>query len=167
MQAQNSKCCHIKLWRVMKASSIWQTFNIICILFYCGLYTMAIDVVTWRIIKNGAFDLFSCVIFSACQFFAFFLQKFCRLSYNFSNFIYIYIFKLKLGTEKHSSEVSVSSTIVFTPVNCCKCLRCTVAFKWWHRWCRGTLWVFLEYSRVLHDAHSWFNFVIVLVMTSL
>ena len=44
-------------------------------------------------------------------FFALFLQKLRRLSRNYSTFIYIY-FTLKLGAEKHSSEVSISSTKV-------------------------------------------------------
>ena len=52
MQARRQKCCHIKLWRIIEVSSISHVFNIICILFYCGLYSMAIDVVTWRIIKK-------------------------------------------------------------------------------------------------------------------
>ena len=30
-----------------------RVFNIICILFYCGIYAMAIDVVTCRMIKKG------------------------------------------------------------------------------------------------------------------
>ena len=36
----------------------------------------------------------------------------------------------------------------FRPVYCSKCLWGTVAFTWWHRWCRGIFWVFLEYSSV-------------------
>ena len=52
MQVQNLKCCHIKLWIIIKETSILRAFNIICILVYCGLYTMTIDVVTWRIIKK-------------------------------------------------------------------------------------------------------------------
>ena len=103
MQAQNWKCCHIKLWRIIKESSVWQALNIICILFYCGLYTMTIDIVTWRIIKKWCILSLHLHNFLCLSVFALFLQKIRRLSRN-SNFIYIYIYiylKLKLGTEKH------------------------------------------------------------------
>ena len=59
--------------------------------------------------KNGAFDLFSCVIFSACQFLRYF-QKLHQLSCNSSNFLYIYIFKFDIRCRKtYLPEVSVSS----------------------------------------------------------
>ena len=58
--------------RVVRLVSVQYYF----ILVYCGLYTMTIDVVTWRIIKNGAFDLFTCVIFSDCQFLRYFFKKY-------------------------------------------------------------------------------------------
>ena len=99
MHSQNWKCCHIKLWIIIKESSIWQAFNIICILFYWGLHTMAIDVVTWKKKKWCIWSLhlrnFLCL-----PVFALFLQKLCLLSCNSSNFINIYL-KFKLGTEKH------------------------------------------------------------------
>ena len=92
MQAQNWKwCCHIKLWIA---------FNIIFILVYCGLYTMTIDVVTWRIIKKLCIWSLHLRNFLWLSVFALFLQKICGSSRIFFNFIYKYI-KLKLGTAKH------------------------------------------------------------------
>ena len=91
---------HIKLWRIIKALSVLRAFNIICILFYCGLYTMAIDVVTWRIIKKWCIWSLDFCNFLWLPVFALFLQKLCRLSRNYSNFMCIYL-KLKLITEKH------------------------------------------------------------------
>ena len=91
---------HIKLWRIIKESSILRAFNLNCILVYCGLYTMTIDVVTWRIIKKWCIWSLHLLNFLFLPVFALFLQKLRRLSLNFSNFIYMYL-KLKLGTEKH------------------------------------------------------------------
>ena len=90
---------HIKLWIIIKESSVWQAFNIICILFYCGLYTMAIDVATWRIIKKWCIWSLHLSNFLCLSVFALFLQKICLLSCNSLNFICIYL-KLKLGTLK-------------------------------------------------------------------
>ena len=131
MQACHQKCCHIKLWRLIKVSSASRAFNIICILFYCGMYIMAIDVVTWRIIKKGAFDLFTCVIFSGCQ-----LAHYCIISSKVTPVVtqlfkfHIYIFKIEIrNTKMYLPEVSVSSTMVyvlfnscFWPVPTCECL---------------------------------------------
>ena len=99
MQAQHQKCCYIKLWRIIKVSSISRAFNIICILFYCGLYTMAIDVVTWRIIKKWCVWCLHLRNFLWLPVNVLFLWKLCRLSRNYKIFIYIYL-KLKLGTAK-------------------------------------------------------------------
>ena len=98
MQACHQKCCHIKLWRIIKVS---RAFNIIWILFYCGLYTntIAIDVVTWRIIKKWCIWSLHLRIFLWLPIIALFLQKLCRLLQNYSNFIYIFL-KFKLGTAK-------------------------------------------------------------------
>ena len=74
--------------------------NIICILVYCGLYTMTIDVVTWRIIKKWCIWSLHLLNLLCLPVFALFLQKLCRLSRHSSNFLYTYL-KLKLGTEKH------------------------------------------------------------------
>ena len=52
MQARHQKCYHIKLCKIINVLSASRAFNIICILFYCGMYAMEIDVVTWRIIKK-------------------------------------------------------------------------------------------------------------------
>ena len=49
--------------------------------------------------KNGAFDLFNCVIFSDCQFLRYFFKKYSGRHIIFL-ILYIYI-KLKLGTAKH------------------------------------------------------------------
>ena len=98
MQVQNWKCCHIKLWRIIKESSV--STNIICTCVYCGLYTMTIDVVTGIIILKCCIWSFHLRNFPCLPVFVLFLQKLCELSRNSSNFIYIYL-KLKLGTEKH------------------------------------------------------------------
>ena len=97
MQAWNQKCCHIKLW-IIRVLSVSRAFNIICILFYYGLYTMAIDVATWIIIKKIVHLISSVTYFSLVASYCAIFWKLCRLSQNYSNFIYIY---LKLGTEKH------------------------------------------------------------------
>ena len=108
----SKKCCHIKLWRIMKESSVWRAFNIICIVFYCGLYTMVIDVVTWRIIKKCFIWSLHLHNFLCLPVFALFLQKIRQMSCNSSNFIYIYIFKIEIrNTEMYLPEVSVSSTM--------------------------------------------------------
>ena len=101
MQARLQKCCHIKLWIIIKVLSVSRAFNIIWMLFYCGLYTMAIDVVTWRIIKKWCIWSLNFCNFFCLPVFALFLQKIRWLSHNSLNFIYIYIYlKLKLGTPK-------------------------------------------------------------------
>ena len=104
LQVQNWKCCHIKLWRIIKEWSISWAFNSICILVYCVLYTMTIDI-TWHYLKNNkkkiAFDLFTCIIFSACQFLHYFFKNdaSCHV---ILQILYIYIYlKLKLRKEKH------------------------------------------------------------------
>ena len=97
--ASSEKSCHIKLRRIIKESSVWRAFNIICIIFfYCDLYTMAIDV-TWRIIKKWCIWSLHVRNFLCLPVFALFLQKIRRMSRNSLNFIYIYL-KLKLGTLK-------------------------------------------------------------------
>ena len=105
MQVRNWKwCCHIKLWIAIKESSVSRAFNIIFILVYCGLYTMTIEVVTWRIIKKLCICSLHLQNFLWLSVFALFLQKIHGSSCNFLNFIYIYIYiyiKLKLGTAKH------------------------------------------------------------------
>ena len=110
MQARNWKwCCHIKLWITIKESSISWALNIIFILVYCDLYTMTIN---WHCYlknnkKNGEFDLFTCAIFSDCQFLRYFFKKYVvRHVIFFKFYIYIYI-KLKLRTEKHICLKSV------------------------------------------------------------
>ena len=80
MQAWNLKCCHIKLWRIIKESSVWWVLNIICVLFYCGLYTMAINIVAWRIIKKLCIWSLQLCNFLCLPAFALFLQKLCQLS---------------------------------------------------------------------------------------
>ena len=102
MQAQNYKCSHIKLWIIKELSISW-AFNIICILVYCGLYTMTIDIVTWRIIKKWCIWSLHLCDFLCLPIFALFLQKLCQLLRNSSNFIYIYL-KWKLGTEKYNPK---------------------------------------------------------------
>ena len=99
MQAWNFKCCHIKLWIKIKELSVSQAFNIICILVYCILYTMTIDV-TLRIIKKLCIWSLHLRNFLCLPVFAIFPQKLRRLSGTSSNIIYTYL-KLKLGTEKH------------------------------------------------------------------
>ena len=62
---------------------------------------MTIDVVTLRIIKNGAFDLFTCIIFFDWQFLRYFFKKYVG-RYVIFKILYTYIYiKLKLGTAKH------------------------------------------------------------------
>ena len=100
MQARNWKwCCHIKLWITIKESSVSRAFNIIFILVYCGMYTMTIDVVTWRIINKCCIWSLHFRNFLWLTVFALFLQKIHWLLRNFL-ILYIYI-KLKLGTAKH------------------------------------------------------------------
>ena len=67
--------------------------------------------------KKGAFDLFTCVIFSGYQLanYCIFFQKLRQLSQNYSNFIYIFL-KLKLGTPK------------------CICLKWVFLSKWIINW---------------------------------
>ena len=88
MQARNQKCSHIKLGIIIIESSVSVAFNIICILFYCGLYTMAIHLKNNK--KNGAFDLFTCVIFNGSQFLRYFFKNYagCHVSIQI---LYIYI----------------------------------------------------------------------------
>ena len=100
MLARKEKCCNIKLWIIIKESSVSRAFNIICILVYCGLYTTTIDVVTWKIFFKWCIWSLHLHNFLCLPVFALFLQKLCRLLRNSSNFIYTYL-KLKLGTEKH------------------------------------------------------------------
>ena len=58
--------------------------------------------------KNGAFDLFTCIIFSDCQFLRYFFKKF-GLSHNFILF-YIHMYKIEIrNSETYLPEVSVSS----------------------------------------------------------
>ena len=101
MEAQNCKwCCHIKLWIAIKELSVSRVFNIIYKLVYCGLYTMTINIVTRRRIKNWCIWSLHLRHFLWLSVFALFLQKIGGSSHNFFNFLYIYI-KLKLRTEKH------------------------------------------------------------------
>ena len=100
MQAWNLKFCHIKLWIIIKESSVSHAFNIICILIYCGLYRMTIAVVIWRIIKKWCIWSLHLHNFLCLTVFCIFPYKLCPLSLNFFNFIYSYL-KLKLGREKH------------------------------------------------------------------
>ena len=82
--------------------NIQSVFNIICILLSCGLYTMAMNVFTWRITTNRV-HLFSSLVtsqFSLIASVCVFLQKIHGSARNFLNFLYIYK-KLKLGTAKH------------------------------------------------------------------
>ena len=72
--------------------SVGRAFNIISILFYCGLYSMAIDIVTWRIIKKWCIWSLHLRNFLCLPVFALFLQKIWRMSHNSLNFIYIYIY---------------------------------------------------------------------------
>ena len=111
MQVRNWKwCCHIKLWITIKASSILWVFNIIFILVYCGLYTMTIDVVIWRIIKYCAFDPFTCVIFFDCQFLRYFFKKYVGRPVIF---LILYIYKIEIrNSETFLPEESVSSIMV-------------------------------------------------------
>ena len=99
MQAQNLKCCHIKLWIIIKESSVSWAFNFICILVYCGLYAMTIDVVTWRIIKRWCIWSLHLRNFLCLLVFSIFPYKLRPLSHNSLNFIFSY---LKLGTEKNN-----------------------------------------------------------------
>ena len=96
MQARHQKCCYIKLWIIIK---ILRVFNIIWILFYCGLYTMTIDIVTRRIIRKLCIWSLHLRNFLWLPIIALFLQKLRWLSHNYSNFIYIFL-KLKWVTEK-------------------------------------------------------------------
>ena len=100
MQVRDLKCCQIKLWIIIKESSISRAFNIICILVYCGLYTMTIDIVIWRILKKWCIWSLHLSNFLCLSVFCIFPYKLCPLSHNFFYFIYSYL-KLKLGTEKH------------------------------------------------------------------
>ena len=98
MQAQNWKCCNIKLWRIIKELSVSRAFNIICILVYFGLYIMTINI-TWRIIRK------SCIwSLHLRNFFCLQVLHYCFKNVAGCNVIfkisYIYL-KLKLGTEKH------------------------------------------------------------------
>ena len=77
-----------------------RAFNIICILVYCGLYTMTIDVVTWRIIKKWCIWSLHLRNFLCLPVFCVFPYKLHPLLCNSLNFIYSYL-KFKLGTEKH------------------------------------------------------------------
>ena len=91
---------HIKLWRIIKELSISRAFIIICTVVYCDLYYD-----NWRCHlknkKNGEFNLFTCIIFSACQFLCYFFKNYtgCHVILKIS-YVYIYL-KLELGTEKH------------------------------------------------------------------
>ena len=96
MQARHQKYCYIKLWRIIKFS---RAFNIFWILFYCGLYTMAIDIVTWRTIKKWCIWSLRLRNFLWLPVIALFLRKLRQLSHNYLNFIYIFL-KLIIGTEK-------------------------------------------------------------------
>ena len=104
--ASSEKCCHIKLWRIIK--------KVVClgsVQYY--LHTILL----WHVYygnwchlknnkKNGAFDLFTCIIFSACQFLHYFFKKYAGCQVILS-FIYIYI----RNTEMYLPEVSVSSAM--------------------------------------------------------
>ena len=78
-----------KLCQTHKVSSVSWACNIIWILFYCGLYTMAIDVVTWKIIKKWCIWSLHLRNFLWLLVFALFLQNICRLSLHCLNFKYI------------------------------------------------------------------------------
>ena len=117
MQVQNWKCCHIKLWRIIKVSSVSRAFNIIWIQFYCGLYTMAIDVVTWRIIKKWCIWSLH-VNFSGSSLLRYFFKNYERCH---AIILISYIYpKLKLGTEK------------------CICLKWVFLPQWSQRVCQWT-----------------------------
>ena len=111
MQARNWKWhCHIKLWIAIKELSVSRAFNIIFVLVYCGLYTMTIDVVTWRIIKKWCIWSLHLRNFLWLSVFALFLQKIRGSSRNFFNFIYIYKIEIR-NSKTYLHEVSVSSTM--------------------------------------------------------
>ena len=101
--AKLEMCCHIKLWITIKELSVSRVFNIIFMLVYCGLYTMTIDVITWRIIKRWCIWSLHLRNF-LCLFLRYFFKKISGSSHNFLHYIYIYIYiyiKLTLGTVKH------------------------------------------------------------------
>ena len=102
-------------------------------LFCCGLYTMAIDVVTWRIIKKWCIWSLHLHNFLWLPVFELFLQKLRRLSRNYLNFIYIY----KIEIRNIFAEVSVSSTMVATQI----CQRQTVDPKKENPYWSGDSWL--------------------------
>ena len=59
--------------------------------------------------KNGAFDLFTCVIFSDCQFLRYFFEKYVG---RHEIFKILYIYKIEIrNSETYLPEASVSSTM--------------------------------------------------------
>ena len=106
---RNLKCCHIKM-----VNKIQSVFNIICIFFSCGLYTIAINVFTWRITTKRVHLFSSLAQFSLIASFCVFLQKIRGASRNFLKciYIYIYIYIIEIrNSEIYLPEVSVSSTM--------------------------------------------------------
>ena len=99
MQVRNWKCCHIKLWRIIKELSISRAFNIICILVYCGLYTMTIDIVTWRIIKIWCIWSLNLSNFLCLPVFALFLKNYGG-HHVILKISYIYIFKIEIRNKE-------------------------------------------------------------------
>ena len=100
---------------------IQSAFNIICRFFSYGLYTMAINVFTWRITTKRVHLFSSLAQFSLIASFCIFLQKIRRASRNFFNFIYIYIYIFEIrNSEIYLPEVSVSSTMDFIQYFVCK-----------------------------------------------
>ena len=101
---------------------MYSVFNIIYIFFSCGLYTMAINVFTWRITTKRV-HLFSCIIFSGWQLVRFSLKyvwniQISRVCVCVCIYIYIYIYKIEIrNTEIYSSEVSVSSKMGYSLYN--------------------------------------------------
>ena len=79
--------------------------------FSCGLYTMAINVFTWRITTKRVHLFSSLAQFSLIASFCVFLQKISGASHIFLNSKYIY--KIEIRNSKiYLPEVSVSSTMV-------------------------------------------------------
>ena len=111
------KCCHIKLWIIINVLSLSRVFNIIWILFYCRLYTAALDIVNCRLLKKWCIWSLHLRNFLWLPVFVLFLQKICGLSCNYLNFIYIYIYKIEIRiSETNLPEMSVYSIIVLGEV---------------------------------------------------